>query len=66
MHSFSNSNFLLLLYLKYFEDYKCETYSKDKLVEVKEDWTTFMVEYISEFRFLFQQFSFVFFNFELF
>ncbi|AES79825.1 transmembrane protein, putative [Medicago truncatula] len=28
----------------YFGDYKCKTYSKDKLVEVEEDWTTFMVE----------------------
>ncbi|KEH19974.1 hypothetical protein MtrunA17_Chr8g0365151 [Medicago truncatula] len=30
-------------------DYKCKTYSKDKLVEVEEDWATFMVEYLRDY-----------------
>ncbi|RHN46180.1 hypothetical protein MtrunA17_Chr7g0239401 [Medicago truncatula] len=33
----------------YFGDYKCKTYSKDKLVEVEEDWATFMVEYLRDY-----------------
>lgn len=34
----------MFLYLKYFPDHKCRTYSKDKLTEVKEDWATYMVD----------------------
>ncbi|RHN55605.1 hypothetical protein MtrunA17_Chr5g0419661 [Medicago truncatula] len=33
----------------YFGDYKCKTYSKDKLVQVEEDWATFMVEYLRDY-----------------
>ncbi|RHN64313.1 hypothetical protein MtrunA17_Chr4g0067771 [Medicago truncatula] len=33
----------------YFGDYKRKTYSKDKLVEVEEDWATFMVEYLRDY-----------------
>ncbi|AES76810.1 Ulp1 protease family, carboxy-terminal domain protein [Medicago truncatula] len=33
----------------YFGDYKCKIYSKDKLVEVEEDWATFVVEYLRDY-----------------
>ncbi|KEH16812.1 Ulp1 protease family, carboxy-terminal domain protein [Medicago truncatula] len=33
----------------YFGDYKCKTYSKDKLVQVEEDWATFMVQYLRDY-----------------
>ncbi|PNX81754.1 hypothetical protein L195_g037779, partial [Trifolium pratense] len=34
--------FSLFFYLKYFDDYKCGTSSKDKLDEVKDDWAEYM------------------------
>ncbi|CAI8610915.1 unnamed protein product [Vicia faba] len=42
--------FVMRFMKEYFFDHKCRTYSHDKLTEVKEDWATYVVDDVFEFK----------------